>query len=94
MKLFSLLIGGLHFVSAKSASGLWFSAISASGWEYPENGGTWADTCKDQKRGSPIDFRYVYERNKYDNLGQFSFNPGYSKLANWDVTNNGHSSEF
>lgn len=75
MKLFSLLIG----------------AISASGWEYPENGGTWADTCKDQKRGSPIDFRYVYERNKYDNLGQFSFNPGYSKLANWDVTNNGHS---
>jgi len=66
-------------------------AIASSGWEYPESEGTWADTCADQKRGSPIDFRYVYERNKYANLGQFYFNPGYGELANWDVTNNGHS---
>ena len=26
-------------------------------------------------------------------LGKFTFSPGYGKLADWDVTNNGHSSK-
>jgi len=70
---------------------LFLSAVTGSGWEYPEHDSHWGDSCADQERGSPIDFRFLYELNKYRDLGKFTFSPGYGKLADWDVTNNGHS---
>ena len=69
------------------------TAAVVSGWEYPELSGHWADSCHNQKRGSPIDFRHTYEKNSYQNLGSFKFSPGYGKLASWDVADNGHTSE-
>ena len=42
-------------------------AVAGSGWEYPEHDSHWGDSCADQERGSPIDFRFLYELNKYRN---------------------------
>ena len=42
-------------------------AVTGSGWEYPEHESHWGDSCADQERGSPIDFRFLYELNKYRN---------------------------
>ena len=41
--------------------------MTGSGWEYPEHESHWGDSCADQERGSPIDFRFLYELNKYRN---------------------------
>lgn len=68
--------------------------VAVSGWEYPESIGHWDEFCHNQQRGSPIDFRYTYEKNSYANLGTFRFSPGYGKLATWDATDNGHSMVF
>merc|ERR1712019_17714 len=90
-KLFSL-------TEMKLLNSVLFASAFAAEWSYPEQGGHWGDTCKDQKAGSPIDFDCTYRNFNvkyldYENNEFFKFT-GWDVDHRWNFQNNGHSIVF